>query len=72
MKFPEKFITFMSFFRYLYCTLFFVVQILDLVPILAQLYFGKNLPLNLSRVQESILFCIGLQRQDVSYIEVRF
>lgn len=45
------------------------LSILDLVPILAQLYFGKNLPLNLSRVQESILFCIGLQRQDVSYIE---
>ncbi|KAK7247503.1 hypothetical protein RIF29_42386 [Crotalaria pallida] len=43
--------------------------ILDLVPILAHLYFQQKLPVTLSSVQASVLLCIGLQNQNISYIE---
>ncbi|KAJ1420970.1 WD40/YVTN repeat-like-containing domain superfamily [Sesbania bispinosa] len=43
--------------------------ILDLVPILAHLYFQEKLPVTLSYVQASVLLCIGLQNQNISYIE---
>ncbi|XP_062097838.1 RNA cytidine acetyltransferase 1-like [Humulus lupulus] len=44
-------------------------MILDLVPKLTRLYFHEKLPVSLSAAQASILLCIGLQNQDVSYIE---
>ncbi|KAM6563660.1 hypothetical protein CsatB_023658 [Cannabis sativa] len=44
-------------------------MILDLVPKLTHLYFCEKLPVSLSAAQASILLCIGLQNQDVSYIE---
>ncbi|XP_029125815.1 RNA cytidine acetyltransferase 1 isoform X2 [Cajanus cajan] len=43
--------------------------ILDLVPILAHMYFQEKLPVNLSHVQASVLLCIGLQNQNISYIQ---
>ncbi|OIW18193.1 hypothetical protein TanjilG_31313 [Lupinus angustifolius] len=43
--------------------------ILDLVPILTHLYFQEKLPVTLSYVQASVLLCIGLQNQNISYIE---
>ncbi|MQM16277.1 hypothetical protein Taro_049231, partial [Colocasia esculenta] len=43
--------------------------ILDLVPILAYQYFMENLPVTLSAVQASILLCIGLQNQDITYVQ---
>lgn len=48
----------------------FFWQILDLVPILARLYFEEKLPVKLSYVQASVLLCIGLQNQNISYIQV--
>ncbi|XP_039686027.1 RNA cytidine acetyltransferase 1 [Medicago truncatula] len=45
--------------------------ILDLVPILTHLYFQEKLPVELSALQASVLLCIGLQNQDISYIEVQ-
>ncbi|KAL5818538.1 hypothetical protein ACOSQ3_022419 [Xanthoceras sorbifolium] len=36
---------------------------------LADLYFQGKLPISLSYVQASVLFCIGVQRRDISYIE---
>lgn len=50
----------------------FLLQILDLVPILTHVYFQEKLPVTLSYVQASILLCIGLQNQNFSYIEVLF
>nr|XP_043619889.1 RNA cytidine acetyltransferase 1-like [Erigeron canadensis] len=41
----------------------------DLKLPLAYLYFQEKLPVNLSRVQASVLLCMGLQNQDVSYVE---
>ncbi|KAG5041233.1 hypothetical protein AAZX31_05G172800 [Glycine max] len=43
--------------------------ILDLVPTLAHLYFQEKLPVTLSYAQASVLLCIGLQNQNISYIE---
>lgn len=45
--------------------------ILDFVPILAHLYFQEKLPVTLSYVQASVLLCIGLQNQNISYIEAQ-
>ncbi|KAF3440479.1 hypothetical protein FNV43_RR18763 [Rhamnella rubrinervis] len=44
-------------------------MILDLVPVLTHVYFQEKLPVTLSYVQASILLCIGLQNQNISYIE---
>ncbi|URD75422.1 hypothetical protein MUK42_07746 [Musa troglodytarum] len=44
-------------------------MILDLVPILAHRYFQGNIPVTLSPVQASVLFCIGLQNKDVGDIK---
>ncbi|KAJ0971387.1 hypothetical protein J5N97_019346 [Dioscorea zingiberensis] len=44
-------------------------MILDLVPILAHQYFEEKLPVTLTPVQASVLFCIGMQNQDISYIK---
>ncbi|KMZ63710.1 hypothetical protein ZOSMA_3G01950 [Zostera marina] len=43
--------------------------ILDIVPILARRYFLGTLPVTLSPVQASVLFCMGLQMKDISHIE---
>ncbi|XP_059432015.1 RNA cytidine acetyltransferase 1-like [Corylus avellana] len=43
--------------------------ILDLVPTLAHLYFKGKLPVTMSYAQASVLLCIGLQGQNISYIE---
>ncbi|KAG5025461.1 hypothetical protein AAZX31_08G141300 [Glycine max] len=43
--------------------------ILDLVPTLTHLYFQEKLPVTLSYAQASVLLCIGLQNQNISYIE---
>lgn len=51
--------------------LFFTLQILDLVPILVHQYFQEKIPVTLSYAQASVLLCIGLQNQNISYIEVR-
>jgi len=53
-----------------YILFIFFGQILDLVPILTHLYFQEKLPVELSALQASVLLCIGLQNQDISYIEV--
>lgn len=47
--------------------------ILDLVPILAGLYFGKRLgaECTLSAAQQAILLALGLQRKPVESLEVR-
>ncbi|KAJ7951699.1 RNA cytidine acetyltransferase [Quillaja saponaria] len=45
--------------------------ILDFVPILGHLYFQEKLPVTLTYLQASVLFCIGLQYQNVSYIEAQ-
>ncbi|KAG9458762.1 hypothetical protein H6P81_003270 [Aristolochia fimbriata] len=44
-------------------------MILDIAPILAHQYFQGNIPVTLSPVQASILLCLGLQNQDLSYVE---
>ncbi|XP_010911901.1 RNA cytidine acetyltransferase 1 isoform X1 [Elaeis guineensis] len=44
-------------------------MILDLVPILAHQYFQQKLPVTLSPVQASVLFCMGLQNHDITYIK---
>ena len=48
--------------------------ILDLVPILAGLYFAKRLgqDCTLSAVQQAILLALGLQRKPVEALEVGF
>ncbi|XP_022132534.1 RNA cytidine acetyltransferase 2-like [Momordica charantia] len=43
--------------------------ILDIVPLLAQLYFMEKLPVTLSYAQTSVLLCSGLQSRDVTSIE---
>lgn len=43
--------------------------ILDLVPTLTRLYFQQKLPVTVSYAQASVLLCIGLQNQNISYIE---
>ncbi|XP_014511738.1 RNA cytidine acetyltransferase 1 [Vigna radiata var. radiata] len=43
--------------------------ILDLVPTLTRLYFQQKFPVTLSYAQASVLLCIGLQNQNISYIE---
>ncbi|KAK1362819.1 RNA cytidine acetyltransferase [Heracleum sosnowskyi] len=40
-----------------------------LEPILAILYFEEKLPVTLSYTQASVLLCMGLQRQELSYVE---
>ncbi|KAK8717275.1 hypothetical protein V6N13_044549 [Hibiscus sabdariffa] len=45
------------------------LSITDLLSILAQLYFQEKMPITLTYVQASILFCMGLQTQDVTYVE---
>ncbi|KAK8607016.1 hypothetical protein V6N13_052767 [Hibiscus sabdariffa] len=45
------------------------LPITDLLSILAHLYFQEKMPVTLTYVQASILFCMGLQNQDVSYVE---
>lgn len=45
-------------------------QILDIVPKLCRLYFLERLPVTLSYAQTSVLLSMGLQRKDVSNIEV--
>ncbi|TKY48332.1 N-acetyltransferase protein [Spatholobus suberectus] len=42
--------------------------ILDLVPILARLYFEEKLAVKLRYDQASVLLCLGLQNQNISYI----
>lgn len=44
-------------------------MILDLVPTLAHLFFEGKLPVSLSYAQASVLLCIGLQGQNISYVE---
>lgn len=44
-------------------------MILDLVPVLAHLYFQEKLPVTVSSVQASVLLCMGLQNQDVTHVE---
>lgn len=46
-------------------------MILDLVPVLAHEYFLERLPVTLTSVQASVLLCMGLQNQDISYIQER-
>ncbi|KAL2907286.1 RNA cytidine acetyltransferase 1 [Bienertia sinuspersici] len=43
--------------------------ILDLVSVLTHLYFHGRIPVTLSYAQASVLLCIGLQEQDITYIE---
>ncbi|KAF2284264.1 hypothetical protein GH714_020135 [Hevea brasiliensis] len=43
--------------------------ILDIVQILARLYFQGKLPITMSYVQASVLLCIGLQHQNITYME---
>uniref|UniRef100_A0A6N2M944 RNA cytidine acetyltransferase n=1 Tax=Salix viminalis TaxID=40686 RepID=A0A6N2M944_SALVM len=44
-------------------------MILDIVPILARLYFQGKLPVTLSYVPASILLCVGLQQRNITFIE---
>ncbi|XP_068651876.1 RNA cytidine acetyltransferase 1-like [Aristolochia californica] len=44
-------------------------MILDIAPILAHQYFQGNIPVTLTPVQASILLCLGLQNQDLTYVE---
>ncbi|KAL0907551.1 hypothetical protein M5K25_021966 [Dendrobium thyrsiflorum] len=44
-------------------------MILDLVPVLAYHFFQGELPVTLSPVQASVLFCIGMQNQDIAHIK---
>lgn len=39
--------------------------ILDIIPELAKLYFAGRLPINLPKLQASVLLAVGLQRKDV-------
>ncbi|KAJ9177701.1 hypothetical protein P3X46_012891 [Hevea brasiliensis] len=43
--------------------------ILDIVQILARLYFQGKLPITMSYVQASVLLCIGLQHQNITCME---
>ncbi|ONK79120.1 uncharacterized protein A4U43_C01F3140 [Asparagus officinalis] len=44
-------------------------MILDLVPILSHEYFQEKLPVTLSPVQASVLFCMGMQNRDIAYMK---
>ncbi|KAM7473510.1 hypothetical protein LguiB_020753 [Lonicera macranthoides] len=44
-------------------------MILDLLPILAHLYFREKLRVSLSSTQVAVLLCMGLQNRDVTYLE---
>ncbi|KAK9165712.1 hypothetical protein Scep_000903 [Stephania cephalantha] len=44
-------------------------MILDLAPVLAQQYFQEKIPVTMSYAQASVLLCMGLQNQNVTYIE---
>ncbi|KAH7852680.1 hypothetical protein Vadar_027832 [Vaccinium darrowii] len=44
-------------------------EVMDLVPLLAQCYFQEKLPITLSHLQASVLLSMGLQLQDIAYIE---
>ncbi|KAK9130064.1 hypothetical protein Sjap_010551 [Stephania japonica] len=44
-------------------------MILDLVPVLAQQYFQEKIPVTMPYTQASVLLCMGLQNQNVTYIE---
>ena len=50
--------------------MFFALQILDLVPILAHQYFSEKLPVSLHGAQAAVLFCMGLQDKDVGTVKV--
>ncbi|XP_050206833.1 RNA cytidine acetyltransferase 1 [Mercurialis annua] len=41
------------------------------VPALARLYFREKIPVTLTHIQASVLFCIGLQHQNFSYLEAQ-
>ena len=43
--------------------------ILDLLPSLAQAYFSRHVPANLSYLQAAILLSLGLQQNDISSLE---
>jgi hypothetical protein len=47
-----------------------LMQILDLVPTVARLYFLERLPASLSYGQAAILLCLGLQHQQLEHLEV--
>jgi hypothetical protein len=47
-----------------------LLQILDLVPTVARLYFLERLPASLSYGQAAILLCLGLQHQQLEHLEV--
>ena len=68
----SKFENMQSFVRSVYDSklLCFCFQILDVVPILARLYFRGKLPISLSYVQTSVLLCVGLQQRNITFIEV--
>ncbi|XP_043690354.1 RNA cytidine acetyltransferase 1 [Telopea speciosissima] len=44
-------------------------MILDLLPLVAHQYFQEKLPVTLSYAQASVLLCMGLQSQNVTYLE---
>ncbi|KAJ4970584.1 hypothetical protein NE237_003683 [Protea cynaroides] len=44
-------------------------MILDLLPLIVHQFFQEKLPVNLSYAQASVLLCMGLQNQSVTYIE---
>lgn len=46
-----------------------LLQILDLVPTVARLYFLERLPASLSYGQAAILLCLGLQHQQLEHLE---
>ena len=45
-------------------------QVLDLVPTLSRLYFMERIPATLSYGQAAILLCLGVQHQNINYVEV--
>lgn len=47
------------------------MQILDLVPTVARLYFLERLPTSISYGQAAILLCLGLQHHQLEHVEVR-
>jgi hypothetical protein len=50
--------------------MFWALQILDLVPILAHQYFSEKLPVTLHGAQAAVLFCMGLQDKDIGTVKV--
>ena len=45
-------------------------QVLDLVPTISRLYFMERIPATLSYGQAAILLCLGVQHQNINYVEV--